>query len=205
MGKTIITDAQSLFAALDHRGENPEEFDTDVWAQCGTEATILVTDLSGFTEATKSHGILHFLGMFRRFQTACVPLIGKNNGTLLKQEADDVFGLFNNPEDAISAGLEMLSMIETLNEGSEPKDVLGLSLGVDYGRLIRLSDDAYGDPVNVAFKLGEDIAGRGELRVGAAAYEKAKDNGYKFECAVSGPTTEEASRVPLKHYILTLR
>ena len=37
-----------------------------------------------------------------------------------------------------------------------------------------MSNDAFGDRVNVAFKLGEDIAQSGDIRVGKAGCEQAK-------------------------------
>ena len=88
-----ISTTQSLLEALDERGQTPEErksFDDEVWRQRGAKGAILVTDLSGFTRATKTHGVIHFLSIFRRFQNSCGPLLEKNGGHLFKQEADDL-------------------------------------------------------------------------------------------------------------------
>jgi len=203
-----ISSTESLLSALDNRGTTPEErarFDEEVWKQCGTNGAILVTDLTGFTKSTKSHGILQFLSIFRRFQTAFLPVLAKHGGELLKQEADDLFGVFTDASQALNAGVNLLQAVAELNSNLHPDDHMGLSVGVDYGRYLRLSDDAYGDPVNVAFKLGEDIAGPGEVRVGSSAYEQAQTESWTpAGIRIEGPLSGDKSGVSLQHYILRL-
>ena len=201
-----ISTTQSLLEALDDRGQTPEErksFDDEVWRQRGAKGAILVTDLSGFTRATKTHGVIHFLSIFRRFQNSCGPLLEKNGGHLFKQEADDLFAIFPSASQAIETGLEMLRTIEALNKISSPINRMGLGVGVDYGQFIQLTDDAYGDPINAAFKLGEDIARSGEVLVGLRAYEQARKEGWKPDAAqIMGPVKVDTSGVAFEHYIL---
>jgi adenylate cyclase len=201
-----IDTARSLFEAIDERGTTLEDhaaFDQQVWQECGTSGALLVTDLSGFTRSTKTYGILQFLSIFRRFQKLCMPILEDNSGSLIKQEADDLFGCFPDAPHAIDAAVEMMRAVAYINASSEPKDQIGLSVGIEYGHFLRLSDDAYGDPVNVAFKLGEDIAKTSEIRLGPVAYAQAQELGYSFEgCTLDGPVSVEVSRVELEHYIL---
>lgn len=203
-----ITDTRSLFEALDGRpsgADAQKAFDEAVWSACEAEGTILVTDLSGFTRTTRTHGILHFLQMFRRFQVGCAPLIDQHGGTLLKQEADDLIGVFGGAVDGIRAAIAMMQTVETINTGLAEHEHIGLSLGIEHGRMLRLSDDAYGDPVNVAFKLGEDIADRGELLVANGAYEQARVAGFDFAgCTVEGPHTVDLGKVPVEHWSVRL-
>ena len=204
-----ITTSRSLFEALDDRGSTAAErkaFDDEVWAQRGAEGAILVTDLSGFTRVTKEHGIVQFLALFRKFQALCGPTIEANGGQLLKQEADDLFGLFSNATQAISSAKNMLEKLREHNASALPEEQIGLSVGIDFGQYIRLTDDAYGDPVNVAFKLGEDIANRNEIRIGKSAYEQVKDSRELLSAFdLQGPVSVEASGNALEHYILTLK
>ncbi len=204
-----ITNARSLFTALDGRESLGEDeraaFDARIWKACGDAGAVLVTDLSGFTRLTQKRGIVHFLSMFRRFQRSCAPVINKHGGSLLKQEADDLIGLFVEATDAIDAGVEMLRLVEALNEGAGDDERIGLCVGVEYGRMLRLSDDAYGDPVNVAFKLGEDVADAGEVLVGQAAMARAQAQGYAFDgVALSDERVVETGKVPLVHFAVTL-
>lgn len=203
---TEITTAASLLEALDHRSTDPataKAFDEAVWKCCGAEGAMLVTDLSGFTKITKQYGIIHFLAIFRRCQVACLPKIEKHGGTLLKQEADDFIVLFPDAPQAIAAAIDMLHATHAINETLAPEDRVHMCIGIEYGSLLRLHDDAYGDAVNVAFKLGEDIARPDEILVGSTAYERARRAQFDFSpVTVSEKLVESSGNVPLEHYSL---
>jgi adenylate cyclase len=204
-----ITTAASLLAALDHRGDDPEAakaFDEAIWKARGAEAAMLVTDLSGFTRITKKHGILHFLAMFRRCQVACLPLLEKYGGVLLKQEADDFIAAFADVPEALHAALAMFGAVRAINEKLAEDDRFYMCVGIEFGTLLRLDDDAFGDAVNVAFKLGEDIAEPNEILLGVNAYTRARDSGFDFSrCVVDGPRIAERGNVPLEHYSIRLK
>ena len=203
-----ITTTKSLLLALDSRGDDPEtraEFDRRVWAERGIDAGILVTDLSGFTKQTKRHGILHFLQVFRRCDAACQPLIEAHRGWLMKHEADDLIVMFDSAVDAVRAGLEMQKLSVEDNRGRPPDDRWKMGIGIEFGRVLRLDDDAFGDAVNVAFKLGEDVAGPGEILIGPQAFGLAQAAGVDFSGFV-GPEARdvELSGVSLPHHAIRL-
>lgn len=169
-----VTTRARLFESLDQRSGTQSEleaFDKVLWDRLGTDGAVLVTDLSGFTKTTKKHGIVHFLSIFRRFQRSSLPLFNKHGGSLMKQEADDLIGLFERTEDAVAAALDMFQTVWSLNAKCHRDDRIGLSIGIDHGRFLKLADDAFGDPINVAYKLGEDIAKSGEILLSKRAYE----------------------------------
>lgn len=201
-----ITTTASLLEALDGRdAEDKAAFDEAIWAARGREAAVLVTDLSGFTRLTKKHGILHFLAVFRRCERACLPVVAEHGGQLMKHEADDLICLFDDAVQAIGAAFAMLRACAAINESLEPDERVHLCLGVESGRLLRLDDDAFGDPVNVAFKLGEDVAEKGEVLIGPNAYASARDGGFDFTgVTVDGPRVVETGNVPLEHWAATL-
>lgn len=197
---------QQLLEALDQRGTDQDtqrRFDQQMWADLGADGAVLVTDLTGFTATTRSRGILHFLAIFRRCQKICVPIINKHGGSMLKQEADDLIGLFEEVEDALGAGIEMIERLDELNAGLAPDEQVGICVGMEYGRFLRLDDDAFGDPVNVAFKLGEDLADRGEVLIGATAHARAVARGFDFSRhSVDGPRRRFTGNVEIEHYAL---
>jgi len=52
-------------------------------------------------------------------------------------------------------------------------EIVHRSIGIDYGDLLLIGDEDYfGDPVNTASKLGEDLAGKGETLVTRRALER---------------------------------
>ena len=58
-------------------------------------------------------------------------------------------------------------------------------IGIHYGRLVRLRDNAYGDTVNIAAKIGEDLAAKDEILVTRAVADRVRD---RFRCAYSRST-----------------
>jgi class 3 adenylate cyclase len=201
-----LTTRQSLYEALDARGDGAEDrkrFDDAVWAAVGLDASVLVTDLSGFTRLTRQHGVLHFLSIVRRFTLACTPIMTKHGGSLVCHEADDVIGLFSEPKDAVHAALEMLAHVRELNRALKEEDRIGLSIGIEHGRILRLSDDVFGDAVNLAYKLGEDLAGLDECLVGRTAFDLLQQPTFPG-CTVSPLKDTLVSGVSIEHRSIRL-
>lgn len=205
-----ITTATSLLEALDARPSNDraaqKTFDDEIWKQRGATGAILVTDLSGFTRITKAHGIIHFLAIFRRCQRACMPLIEKHYGKLLKQEADDFVVFFDAPGSALQCAIDMLAATRKLNETLPEEDKIYMCIGLEYGPLLRLDDDAFGDTVNVAFKLGEDVARPMEILIGKHAYDRITADGFDLSsCTVSELQSATTGAVAVAHHSIRLK
>ena len=203
-----ISSKQSFYEALASRGTTEQErtaFDKLIKQQCEQTAAVLITDLSGFTRTTREHGVIHFMSLFRKCQKICLPIIEQHHGELMKDEADDLFALFASPKEAIEAAHEMQKEIFFANRTAAETDQIGLAVGIGYGSLLRFSDDAFGDAVNIAFKLGEDLASAGEIRIGDSAYQTAIAEGLSTaKVKVSELQTASVSRADLPHVIMTL-
>jgi class 3 adenylate cyclase len=100
------------------------------------------------------------------------PVIEGNNGMLLKCDADNCYAFFEKPDDAIRASFEVNRALFDANDAFGIGEQIYLSVGIDYGRVLLIGDiDFYGDPVNTASKLGEDLAIREEVLVTRRAIE----------------------------------
>lgn len=85
---------------------------------------------------------------------------------MIKNEADNLIAIFERPEQAVRCAVAVQDAHRRWNASAlEDDDRFQVCIGVDYGAFLRLSDDVFGDTVNVAYKLGEDLAGRGEILV----------------------------------------
>lgn len=125
---------------------------------------VLALDMSGFTLSVRRGGILSYLCLIRRMQKLTLPIVVSHQGELVKHEADNLLAVFDDPERAVEAAMAMLDAGTSEMAGGEP--ALMFSIGIDYGDLLLLSQvDCFGDPVNLAYKLGEDIARPGELLI----------------------------------------
>lgn len=160
-----------LFRLLDERIASPEiaaAQEAELWQRCGRERAVLVLDLSGFTRLTKSHGILHFLTIFRRAIRLASPAIAEK-GRVLKLDADNVIGVFDRASDALDAAERIVAIALRENDALALDERVRACIGIGYGRILELADDLYGDEVNVAFKLGEDVARPEEILLSDAA------------------------------------
>jgi adenylate cyclase len=170
-------DAAELARLLDARNEHPEslaEIDAEIWRRFGRTRAVLVLDMCGFSRLTMRYGITHFLAMIRRLQTIVRPVIAAGGGRVVKTEADNVFATFDDVPQALATARAIQRGLDTANTFLPEDWDLHAAIGIGYGPLILVGDDdLFGSEMNIASKLGEDVAGRGEILLSSAARERA--------------------------------
>lgn len=151
--------------------ELAQAVDAELWKELGTELAILVGDMSGFTRLSKRRGILHFLAMHQLGLALANPIIAEHGGSMVKSEADNIIACFPNPVDAARCAIALQRMFDHHNlTVADPDSQLLHCMGLGFGRVLRLADDVFGEEVNVAYKLGEDIARPNEILVSEPAH-----------------------------------
>lgn len=153
------------------------------------QRTALVLDMTDFSISVRRTGILAHLALIRRMQVLCHPAIARAGGEVVKHDADNVFAVFSTAAQALQAAEDIQRQLA--GRGLETADgrSVGASIGIDSGDILLIREtDFFGDAVNIAAKLGEDLAGRGEILVSARAWEEAgRPADYEAaEYAVSG-------------------
>jgi adenylate cyclase len=195
---------EELFSLLDERITDPSiaaDQDRRIWQRCGVDRAVLVLDMSGFTRLTRARGILHFLTVFRRAMKITCPAIVEAGGTCVKQEADNAIGTFATLEGAVSAARRIIERAAQANVGAAEDEIVGVCLGVGFGRILELRDDVFGDEVNLAFKLGEDVARAGEVLLTDGAWTRAPEEGLALE---GEPAEVEIGRTAIRFHRLRL-
>ena len=143
-----------------------------IWDTYGTEGTVFISDMASFSSTSRKIGVCHFLKMIHRARQIIAPIVEGNNGMLLKCDADNCYAFFKSPDDAIRASFEVNKALFKANDAFGIGEQIYLSVGIDYGRVLLVGDiDFFGDPVNTASKLGEDLAVREEVLVTRRAIE----------------------------------
>jgi class 3 adenylate cyclase len=146
--------------------------DARIHERFGATRAVMLTDLAGFSRITKDHGILHFLAMIERMKRLCAPVITDHGGSLIKMIGDDMFCGFSTAEGAVRAAIDMVGECQRDGSARPENDRVELAVGIGFGQLIDLDGrDLFGDEVNRASKLGEDIAKSGEILVTSAVAE----------------------------------
>ena len=132
---------------------------------------VVYTDTANFTTRTFEHGILHFLMLFERFVPEVERGLKKDRGRLVKVDGDSLLLEYQRPLDACRGVAAMEALLRRRNRGLPERDQLWFSYGVGWGDVLDLGDDIFGLEVNLASKLGEDIARPGEVLLTPAAVQ----------------------------------
>lgn len=159
-----------FFALIDRLGAAPPEertrLEAQAWERFGVERAMLVLDMSHFSVSVRRGGILPYLALIRRMQRLTRPLVEQHGGQVVKYVADNMIAAFEDTRAAVDAAIAIIRGLPP--EGSP--DAFSVSLGIDHGRLLLIGgEDCYGDAVNMACKLGEDLACPREILLTAAA------------------------------------
>ena len=150
-----------------------EKIKQQLWLQFGTHKAVFVMDMSGFSRLTQKYGIVHYLSMVRRMQLVTEPIIEQHAGQVIKFEADNCFAAFDNAYDAVRAAIALNIAFSSMNLFTEDKFDIQVSIGIDDGDVLMIGGpDYFGNPVNCASKLGEDIAAPGEILISEHAFQQ---------------------------------
>lgn len=151
-----------------------------LWTEFGTKGAVLIMDMSGFSRLTQKYGIVHYLSMVKRMQLTVQPIVEQIGGRVVKFEADNCYALFNDALAAVRAAIRMNVAFEALNTFTDETFDIRVSIGIDYGDVLLIGGpDYFGETVNCASKLGEDVAGPGEILITDKAFSLLPpDAGY---------------------------
>jgi len=129
------------------------------------EATVMFTDVAGFTSMTETKGPRAIVETFNAFFDAASEIIARHNGVVTQFLGDAILATFNVPiEDdehaqrALDAARDLMNLVKTETFAGER---LNIRIGVSSGPVIagnvggggRQSYTVYGDPVNLAARL----------------------------------------------------
>ncbi|MEM7425749.1 MAG: adenylate/guanylate cyclase domain-containing protein, partial [Pseudomonadota bacterium] len=128
-------------------------------------ATVLFSDLAGFTDMTQTKGPRAIVETLNAFFDEASEIIGRHNGVVTQFQGDGILATFNVPlEDrdhaqrAFDAANELVDLVRSKTFGGEN---LSIRVGLSTGSLVagnvggggRQTYTVYGDPVNVASRL----------------------------------------------------
>lgn len=164
----------AAFSELRDAGEM-ESVRQRIWERFGAEGAVFISDMASFSSTSRKIGVCHFLKLIHRARQIIAPLIAKNNGLLLKCDADNCYAFFDNTDDAIRASFDINAELFRHNDEFGLAEQICLSVGIDFGPVLLVGDlEFFGDPVNTASKLGEDLAIKAETLVTKRAMERSQ-------------------------------
>lgn len=175
-----LKDAEArLWKLIEERtklGAHTKELDARIWDLFGEDWAIVWTDLAGFSRRVIEFGIIHFLQIIHEQKKLLLPIVEAHDGFLVKAEADSLLLMFKRPESAVDCAIAMQHACQQLSARRVAEEQVLLCVGVGYGRVLRVGEsDVYGEEVNAASKLGEDVARANEILVTAALRDRVQE------------------------------
>lgn len=185
-----------LLAQRNQQPDRVAEIDEQIRQMYERRSAILVLDMSGFSRLTIEFGIIHYLAMIEQMDTSTRPAVEGNGGTVIKQEADNLFAVFDTPRRAVEGALDIFRSFEAVNAAVPSNRDLYGSIGIGYGDLLIIGEeDVFGNDMNLACKLGEDLANPGEILLTTSAHENLEPDRFDFE-----PKEYEISGVTIRAF-----
>jgi len=119
------------------------------------------------------------------------PIVKSYGGSMIKYEADNCFAVFPDPLSAVNAAIAMQHAFNASNLLTSDDLDIHIACGIDYGKLLIIGhQDCFGDPVNRASKIGEDLAAAGEIVITKDAMQmipaEAGIKGNEINVSISG-------------------
>lgn len=161
---------------------------------------IVFSDTADFTIRVAQDGILHFLMVFERLVREAETVIRDAGGALVKVEADSLLLRFEDVPAACQGVVLLERHLRRQNRPLPPNERLRFSYGVGYGEVLILEHDLFGLEVNLASKLGEDLAEPGDVLLTPAAAAAAGPLARRlvpYGRVRFGPRVVKVGRLPL--------
>jgi len=173
------TELRRLLSIRNQFPERAEDIDDQVRDAFQRNVAVLVLDMIGFSRLTVQYGIIHYLAMIHQMEEAARPAVTGNDGVVIKQEADNLYAIFDDPARALESALDIFRAFDAVNSVVPPdRDIFG-AIGIGYGATLVIDEeDIFGSEVNIACKLGEDLARKSEILLTQAAYAALPPDRY---------------------------
>jgi len=127
------------------------------------EMTVLFCDIRSFTALSEQMTPKENFSFINSYLSEMGPIIRLHNGFIDKYIGDAIMALFENADDAVQAGIEMLSKLKTYNQARarDGYSPIGVGIGINTGYLMlgtvgendRMETTVIGDMVNLASRV----------------------------------------------------
>ncbi len=187
---------EELERLLEDRNANParkDRIDREIRRRFERTRAVFILDMAGFSISVQQHGIIHHLAKIHRMRVAVEEVTRRCRGRVVKFEADNAFVTFAGVDAAVKAAVGVNQLVRERNDSAGSEDQIEVAIGIGYGPILLAEDDFFGDEVNLASKLGEDIAGHGEVLLTNAARKALRGGSHEF-----GPLNMKISGVALR-------
>jgi adenylate cyclase len=170
--------AEQLESMLRLRGfgvETKKDFDRRILDEFQGTYAVLILDSAGFTLKTSRYGIIHFMSMWFALKELLEPIVERGLAVCSWFDTDNAFAVFSAAETAVETAIEIQTTVIRENATRIPENRLSVCIGIGFGDIIYAGvRNIYGLEMNLAAKLGEDVAEPGEILLTEGAYHQVQ-------------------------------
>ena len=145
------------------------ELDGKTFPDLFRKRAVVFTDTADFTLRAAKDGILHFLMVFDAVAAVAASVVRRTKGELVKVEGDTLLIRYDDANAACRGVMDLEDAIQGYNRGRPDNEQVHFSYGIGYGDVLDTDEDMFGLEVNLASKIGEDLAEPGEALLTPAA------------------------------------
>ena len=145
------------------------ELDCKTFPDLFRKRAVVFTDTADFTLRAAKDGILHFLMVFDAVAAVAASVVRRTKGELVKVEGDTLLIRYDDANAACRGVMDLEDAIQGYNRGRPDNEQVHFSYGIGYGDVLDTDEDMFGLEVNLASKIGEDLAEPGEALLTPAA------------------------------------
>jgi len=188
-----------------------QETKDDIMEPKELTATIIFTDIVGFTHLSETMPPRETNILLNRYFSKMTDVIFKHDGTLDKYLGDGMMAVFGAPmekeddaERAVRAGLEIIRQLADMMKETSENRKFDIRIGINTGRVVagnmgspkRMEYTVIGDPVNIASRL-ESIARPNQILIGEETFKRVKG---KFDIKRVGAKKVKGKRSEIMVY-----
>jgi len=143
------------------------------------QVTVMFTDIEGSTRLWESRGDVGGRLLVDRHNRLLFPAVKKYGGQIIKTIGDSILATYNNPGNAILAGIAMQQILKQ-ERNIDSRFPIKIRIGIHTGRGLVESDDVFGDVVNVAARVESEASGN-QILVSGSTASKLKNTNYHLD------------------------
>lgn len=127
---------------------------------------IMFSDIAEFSHKTRVLGDLDFLGQLQLVHSISDKYASMHNGRIIRTVGDNLFFAFQDPLSALKTAINIQNELASYN-AKVGRDIekIKVCFGISSGSCLDFGVEIYGDCVNIASKLAEDIAEEEDILV----------------------------------------
>src|SRR5262252_150033 len=184
------------------KGKLQELFDTRTRAEQGLEKlrvpmTILFSDIQNSTSFAEKEGNVAYMNMITQHNRMLFPIIEAEGGRVVKTIGDAILAQFSDQIAAVKAAVGMQRTLAKDREGRNAIDQIRIRIGLHYGQGLVIDDDVFGDVVNAASRVQNQVEVE-QILITDTLLDAARAVGY--ECAQMGRADLKGKEQPLDLY-----